>query len=100
MALIPVHCPVCDSQNVVKNGKQTTGATQFRCDNPDCDRKYFQLVYVHKGRLPETKRQIIEMALNGAGIRDTSRVLGIGRNTVAREIKKSLLASSQRSGTP
>ena len=31
---------------------------------------------------PGIKEQIADMALNGSGIRDTSRVLGIGKNTV------------------
>jgi transposase-like protein len=40
------------------------------------------------GYLPEIKQQIIDMALNGSGIRDTARVLGISPNTVINEIKK------------
>ena len=36
----------------------------------------------------KTKQQIIEMALNGSGIRDTSRVLGISAATVINELKK------------
>jgi len=34
------------------------------------------------------KRQIIELALNGSGIRDTARVLGISTDTVLNELKK------------
>ena len=34
------------------------------------------------------KRQIIELALNGSGIRDTVRVLGISTDTVLNELKK------------
>jgi len=40
------------------------------------------------GRLPEIKEQIIDMALNGSGIRDTARVLGISTDTVLNELKK------------
>jgi transposase-like protein len=34
------------------------------------------------------KEQIIEMSLNGSGIRDIARVLKISPNTVIEEIKK------------
>jgi InsA C-terminal domain len=42
----------------------------------------------YKGRSPQIKEQIIEMALNGSGIRDTARVLKISTNTVMNELKK------------
>jgi transposase-like protein len=34
------------------------------------------------------KEQIIDMALNGSGIRDTARVLGISTDTVLNELTK------------
>lgn len=42
----------------------------------------------NKGRLPEIKEQIIDMALSGSGIRDTARVLGVSTDTVINELKK------------
>jgi len=42
---------------------------------------------VYKGRLPEIKPQIIEMSLNGGGIRDIARVLQINTATVIHELK-------------
>ena len=45
--------------------------------------------YEKKGWQPEIKDKIIDMALNGSGIRDTSRVLGISPYLVINEIKKS-----------
>ena len=45
--------------------------------------------------LPETKQKIIEMTLNGSGIRDTARVLGISTDTVISEIKKKKAPYSQ-----
>jgi insertion element IS1 protein InsB len=50
--------------------------------------KTFILDYAYQGYLPEIKQQIIDMALNGSGIRDTARVLHISPNTVINEIKK------------
>ena len=46
-------------------------------------------VIIHDlGRLPQIKEQIIEMSLNGSGIRDIARVLKISPTTVIEEIKK------------
>lgn len=47
------------------------------------------LNYRYKSYEPGIKEQMVEMALNGSGIRDTARVLGINKNTVIRTIKKS-----------
>jgi transposase-like protein len=38
--------------------------------------------------VPEVKRQIVDMALNGSGIRDTARVLGVSPTTVLTTLKK------------
>ena len=38
--------------------------------------------------MPEVKRKIIEMAVNGSGIRETARVLDISTATVINELKK------------
>ena len=90
MVTILVCCPCCNkSTDIIKAGKQPNGAQRYRCQNAACERTIFQLDYTDKGRLPETKRQIVDMVLNGSGIRDTARVLGIGTGTVVRELKKS-----------
>ena len=38
--------------------------------------------------VPEVKQQILEMTLNGSGIRDIARVLPISPTTVMEELKK------------
>ena len=48
----------------------------------------FVLNPTYHGHLPEIKEQIIDMALNGSGIRDTARVLKISPTTVITELKK------------
>jgi transposase-like protein len=40
------------------------------------------------GQSLAVKEQIVEMALNASGIRDTARVLPVSTNTVMRELKK------------
>jgi insertion element IS1 protein InsB len=42
----------------------------------------------HHGREPEVKQQMLEMSLNGRGIRDMARVLHISPTTVIEELKK------------
>jgi transposase-like protein len=38
--------------------------------------------------LPAVKQQIVEMTLNGSGVRDIARVLQVGPTTVLKELKK------------
>ena len=94
MVLIPVHCPHCDSGQVVKRGKTSNGKQRYLCQNEACDHQTFLLDYDHRARLPEIKRQIVDMALNSSGIRDTARVLGISKDTVMSELKKRKASSS------
>ena len=47
-----------------------------------------RLEYSNKAYEPGVKEKIIEMAINGSGMRDTSRVLGIHKETVMNQIKK------------
>jgi insertion element IS1 protein InsB len=88
MVRIPVLCPYCQSDQVVKRGKTATGKQRYRCQNPDCSHQSFLLDPAYKGRLPEIKQQVIEMGLNGGGVRDTARVLKISPTTVINELKK------------
>src|SRR5215211_4860999 len=84
----PVVCPYCQGKQVVKRGKTDTGKQRYRCQNPKCCHQSFLLDPAYKGRLPEIKRQVVEMSLNGSGIRDTARVLQISTATVIHELKK------------
>jgi len=88
MVLIPVRCPHCDSDQVIKGGKTKTGQQRYKCQNADCSHYSFQLNLIYQGRLPAVKAQIVEMSLNGSGIRDTARVLKISPTTVIEELKK------------
>jgi insertion element IS1 protein InsB len=88
MAVVPVQCPQCQSIAVVKYGTQPNGAQRYRCQNPACTRHIFLLTYQDRGRLPEVKRQIVDLTLNGSGVRDIVRVLGISSATVIDTLKK------------
>ena len=91
MVTIPVQCPHCHSPEVIKAGKQATGAQRYQCQNGQCARRIFLLQ--DRGRVPEVRRQVVDMALNGSGVRDTARVLRISPTTVIAILKKSRRAA-------
>ena len=88
MAVVAVQCPECGRQEVVRYGRQANGEQRYRCNNVDCERQIFLLQYHNTGRLPEVKRRMVDMALNGSGIRDTARVQGVSPMTVMSTLKK------------
>jgi transposase-like protein len=53
------------------------------------------LAYAYAGQAPDIKRQIVDMALNASGIRDTARVLHVSPTTVLKELKKKNRISSR-----
>jgi transposase-like protein len=88
MVLIPVLCPHCHSDQVIKGGKTKAGQQRYRCQHTACPRYSFQLDLLYKGRAPALKEQIVAMSRNGSGIRDTARVLRISPTTVINTLKK------------
>jgi transposase-like protein len=94
MAEAVVKCPHCQSEGVVKYGKTSTGKERFRCQQRERCGRTFVGSYEYPGCLPTVKQQIVDMTLNGSGIRDIARVLHVGANTVIRELKKSRRAFS------
>ena len=94
MVSVPVPCPYCQSTEVIKAGKQANGTQRYRCHNEHCVRRIFLLQYQDSGRIPEIRRQVVAMAINGSGIRDTARVLRISPTTVIAVLKKSRRAAT------
>lgn len=88
MIFVPICCPDCGKPHIVKRGKTGQDKQRYLCTNQDCPKKTFILDYSYNGALPEVKGQIIDMAVNGSGIRDTARVLGVSTATVISELKK------------
>ena len=88
MVFIEVTCDLCNRNKIRKHGKQPNGTQRYMCLNDECSKETFVLQYQQRGKDPKVKQQIIDMAMNGSGIRDTSRVLKISQNTVMNEIKK------------
>ena len=85
---IEVRCHKCNGNQIKKAGRSTNGEPRYICLNKNCDVRSFMLNYRYRAYHPEIKQQVVEMAINGSGIRDTARVLGIHKNTVSRTIKK------------
>ena len=96
MVSVPVQCPHCNSSEVIKAGKQANGTQRYQCQNGRCARRIFLLQYQDRGRVPEVRRQVVDMALNGSGIRDTARVLRISPTTVIAVLKKSRLSPTRQ----
>lgn len=94
MILEPIHCPDCEGLQVIKHGKTPEGKQRYRCQNADCKRGTFIREYSYTGLLPKVKQQICDMAMNGSGIRDTARVLGVSQTTVINTLKKKSSAQS------
>jgi len=87
MAKIDVKCRYCTgTEQVIRAGYSISKQQRYYCGS--CN-KYFQLDYINNGSKPGVKEQIVAMAMNGSGVRDTVRVLKVGINTVIRTLKKS-----------
>ena len=71
MAKIDICCPNCQTNRIVKYSLTGEGKQRFRCNNASCNKRTFIVDYTHKGWLPEVKKKIVDMALNGSGVRDT-----------------------------
>jgi transposase-like protein len=83
-----LHCPNCQGTDIVRHGRSRQGKQRYRCRKKCCAGRAFLLEYSYAGQSPEVKQQIVDMAMNASGIRDTARVLHISPNTVLAELKK------------
>jgi transposase-like protein len=90
-----VTCPNCNSKDIKTVGLSAKGVQRYRCHNLECQTKSFMLEYRYRAYEPGIKKQLLDMATNGSGIRDTARVLGIDKNTVISTIKKKRMISSK-----
>jgi transposase-like protein len=66
-----IACPDCGSHQVVKAGYSASGERRYRCCHSDCPTKSFMLTYRYKAYQPGIKAQVVDMAINSSGIRDT-----------------------------
>ena len=85
------------SIDIIKHGKSAEKKQRYLCRNSDCPHSTFILDYSYSGRQQEVKQKIIEMTLNGSGVRDIARVLKISPTTVIEELKKKPTVKSGKS---
>ena len=81
------HCVYCSGADLVKNGKCPGGSQRWRCNS--C-KKGFRFDYRYNACKQGVREKIIEMPLNGSGVRDVGRVLKTSRDTVCPVLKKTL----------
>jgi len=92
-----ISCPKCGNNKIIKAGKSAQGVQRYRCQHDDCETKTFMLEYRYRAYVPGVKEQLVDMAINGSGIRDTARVLKINKNTVINTLKKRKMPRSIKS---
>ncbi len=92
MIIQGLHCPNCQGSGIVRHGTTRQGKQRCRCREERCAGRTFLLDYTYPGQSPEVKQQIVDMAMNASGIRDTARVLHVSTNTVTKELKKRSLS--------
>ena len=89
MIIQVLHCPYCQGIDIVKHGLSPEGKQRYRCRTCREGRgRTFLLDYSYAGQSPEVKQQIVDMAMNASGIRDTARVLHVSPTTIINELKK------------
>ena len=85
MAKVDVKCPFCEqTESAKKHGLGKAKLQRNRCQS--CCRT-FQLDNAYRACQPGMKEQIVDLAMNNVGIRDTARALHISINAVVRTLK-------------
>jgi transposase-like protein len=83
-----LHCPHCHGTDIVRHGKTPQGKQRYRCRETSCQGRTLLLDYSYPGQSPHIKEQMVDIAINASGIRDTARVLHVSLPTVINERKK------------
>jgi transposase-like protein len=83
-----LHCPYCHGTDIVKHGTTPEGKQRYRCRACPGRGRTYLLEYTYAGQSPAVKQQMVDMAMNASGIRDTARVLHVSPTTVIKELKK------------
>lgn len=88
MVKVDVKCLFCkQTPPVKKHGLSSSGHERYRCQA--CCRSFQLEEYEYRACQQGMKSQIVDLAINNAGIRDTARALHISINAVVRTLKNS-----------
>jgi|GEM_PF-392023 len=82
-----VQCPACGTSSIKKCGITKQNKQRYHCKNGQCSKTTFLNEYTYKGSAHDVPAKVISMDINGSGIRDTGRVLGISPNTVTNILR-------------
>ena len=73
-----LHCPSCQGTDSVRHGTPPEGKQRYRCRAcPDRGRTLL-LGYAYAGQSPDVKQQMVDMAMNASGMRDTAGLIELG----------------------
>ena len=88
MVIQVLHCAHCQSQNVIRHGKDKVGRQRYRCH--DCRRTFqgAQEQVGHRARRAEIQARALAAYQERASMRGVCRLFGIGRNTLSGWLKK------------
>ena len=81
--IIIENCPRCDSEDIVKNGRDYKGSQKYHCN---ACQSYGTLKPGKKYDEPQ-KKQILRTYLERASMRGIERIYGVARQTLARWIE-------------
>ena len=94
MVIQVLHCRHCQSQNVIRHGKDASGTQRYRCH--DCTRTFRQQPK-SRTRPQEFQATVLAAYQERASMRGVCRILGIDRETLTNWLKKSQpLAAAHR----
>ena len=88
MIMQVLHCPHCQGTDIIRHGKTRQGKQRYCGQETVCDGRTFLVEYSYAGHSAEIKQQIVDMAMNASGMRDTARVLHVSPTTVIKARKK------------
>ena len=86
MVIQVLHCGHCQSQNVIRHGKDRAGHQRYLCH--DC-RRTFQEQTGSPTHSAEFQTRVLAAYQERASMRGVCRLFGIGRNTLSEWLKKS-----------
>ena len=91
MVIEIVLCRHCQSQNVIKHGRDKREVQPFRCR--DCGRT-FQKPEADRRYTAAFRAQVLAACQERASMRGVSRVFGLSRHTLADWLKKSQVSAA------
>ncbi len=86
MVIQILHCRYCQSQNVIRHGKDKNDHQRYLCQ--DC-RRTFRQKPESRSHPEEFQKKVVAAYQERPSMRGVCRLFGIGRNTLTTWLKKS-----------